>query len=130
MGREEDGYITYGAFRNFLMLLPPERRKSDVDASLAWFEAATFVPLTPPVRQGTTGTYRSAVQRWEKLRIVTLAISGGRSLTRPFRDARQFPSTCLLLVLTCTRTPRTFGICPSFKGHFLSLITIRQRFKR
>jgi hypothetical protein len=55
MGREEDGYITYGAFRNFLMLLPPERRKSDLDASLAWFEAATFVPLMPPVRKGASG---------------------------------------------------------------------------
>jgi hypothetical protein len=28
-----------------------------------------------------------------KLRIVTLGISGGRSLTRPLRDARRFPST-------------------------------------
>jgi hypothetical protein len=55
MGREEDGYITYGAFRNFLMLLPPERRMSDLDASLAWFEAATFVPLMPPVRKGASG---------------------------------------------------------------------------
>jgi hypothetical protein len=27
-----------------------------------------------------------------KLRIATLGISGGRSLTRPFRDARRFPS--------------------------------------
>jgi hypothetical protein len=31
----------------------------------------------------------------EKLRIGTLGISGGRSLTRPFRDARRFPSTRL-----------------------------------
>jgi hypothetical protein len=29
------------------------------------------------------------------MRIVTLGISGGRSLTRPFRDARRFPSTRL-----------------------------------
>ena len=34
------------------------------------------------------------VQRWENVRIVVaLGISGGRSLTGPFRDARRFPST-------------------------------------
>jgi hypothetical protein len=36
------------------------------------------------------------------------------------RDARRFPSTRLLPVLTCTRMPRRFGIFPSFKDHFLS----------
>jgi hypothetical protein len=35
---------------------------------------------------------RSAMR---KLRIVMLGILGGRSLTRPFRDARRFPSTRL-----------------------------------
>jgi hypothetical protein len=53
-----------------------------------------------------------------KLRIELFGISGGRSLTRPFRDARRFLSPELYPVLTCTRTPRTFGICPSFKGLF------------
>jgi hypothetical protein len=37
-------------------------------------------------------SYCTAMQ---KLRIVTLGISGGRALTRPFRDARRFPSTRL-----------------------------------
>ena len=60
------------------------------------------------------------VQRCKRLRIVTLGISGWRSLTRPFRDARRFPSTRWYPVLTCTRTTRKFGICRSFKGHFLS----------
>jgi hypothetical protein len=44
--------------------------------------------------------------------IVTRGTSGGRSLTRPFRDARRFPSTSSYPY--CTRTPRNFGICPSF----------------
>jgi hypothetical protein len=50
----------------------------------------------------------------KQLRIVTSGISGGRSLTRPFRDARSFPSTRLkanpnpnpnpyrvMIILTC-----------------------------
>jgi hypothetical protein len=43
-----------------------------------------------------------------------------RSLTRPFREARRFPSTRLYPVLRATRTPRKSGICPSNKDHFLS----------
>jgi hypothetical protein len=55
------------------------------------------------------------------LRIATSEISGGRSLTRPFRDARRFLSLYMLVPgLTYTRTARKSGICPSFKGHFLS----------
>jgi hypothetical protein len=34
-----------------------------------------------------------ATQRCNKLRIVTVGISGGRSLTGPLRDGRRFPST-------------------------------------
>eukprot|EP00241_Pyramimonas_parkeae_P001226 CAMPEP_0114246222 /NCGR_PEP_ID=MMETSP0058-20121206/12338_1 /TAXON_ID=36894 /ORGANISM="Pyramimonas parkeae, CCMP726" /LENGTH=568 /DNA_ID=CAMNT_0001359375 /DNA_START=363 /DNA_END=2069 /DNA_ORIENTATION=+ len=55
LGHKESGYISYGAFRNFLMLLPPEKDLNEADASLAWYEAATFVPLSPPVKKGTTG---------------------------------------------------------------------------
>jgi hypothetical protein len=51
-----------------------------------------------------------------KLRIVTVGISGGRSLTGPLRDARRFPSTRLYPVPGATRTPRG----PSFKDHILS----------
>jgi hypothetical protein len=54
------------------------------------------------------------------LRIVTLGISGGRSLTRPFRGVPRFPSTGWDPVPRTTRTPRKLGRCPSFKGPFLS----------
>jgi hypothetical protein len=57
-------------------------------------------------------------QFWK--RIVTLGISGGRSLTGPLRDARRFPSTRWYPVPRVTRTTLRFGICPSFKGHSLS----------
>ncbi len=55
-----------------------------------------------------------------KLRIVTVRISGGRSLARPFHDARRFPSTRWFPVPGATRTTLRFGICPSFKDPFLS----------
>jgi hypothetical protein len=56
----------------------------------------------------------------QKLQIVTLGISGGRSLTGPFRDARRLPSTRWYPVPRATRTTLWFGIRPSFKGHSLS----------
>jgi hypothetical protein len=42
------------------------------------------------------------------------------SLTGPLRDARRFPSTRWYPVPEAMRTTLGFGICPSFKGHFLS----------
>jgi hypothetical protein len=36
--------------------------------------------------------WAAALPAMQKLRIVTLGVSGGRSLTRPFRDARRSPS--------------------------------------
>lgn len=51
----EDGYISYGQFRNFALLLPPEQVR-ETDPSVLWFEAATFVQLrAPAVAAGTTG---------------------------------------------------------------------------
>ncbi|KAK3251022.1 hypothetical protein CYMTET_39633 [Cymbomonas tetramitiformis] len=44
---DENGYISYGNFRNFLMLLPSENTL-EADAQNAWYEAATFVPMQPP----------------------------------------------------------------------------------
>jgi hypothetical protein len=54
----------------------------------------------------------------QKLRIVTLGISGGRSLTGPLRDARRFPSPRWYPVPSATRTKLGIDICPSFKGLF------------
>jgi hypothetical protein len=79
--------------------------------TLGYHQLASAALLTACARRCTART---------KLRIVTCGISGGRSLTRPFRDACRFPSTRWYPVLTCTRTPRTFGICPSCKDPFLS----------
>ena len=45
--REPSGAISYGQFRNFAVLLPPERLSGD--SSLAWFESATMLPVAPPL---------------------------------------------------------------------------------
>jgi Ca2+-binding EF-hand superfamily protein len=52
------GYVTYGQFRNFLMLLPHEVAR-ETDPSRVWFEAATIVQFSPPVR---TGNFKKAAR--------------------------------------------------------------------
>jgi len=55
LGRADDGFISYGQFRNFALLLPPEQVR-ETDPSVLWFEAATFVQLrAPAVAAGATG---------------------------------------------------------------------------
>ncbi|CAK0784707.1 hypothetical protein CVIRNUC_007911 [Coccomyxa viridis] len=53
LGAEQDGFVTYGKFRNFLILLP-EAKLREADPSIAWYEAATMVPFGPPVQKGRT----------------------------------------------------------------------------
>jgi hypothetical protein len=72
-------------------------------------EVTTSAPhLQHPAVQSTSGES------------IALGVSGERSLTRPLRDARRFPSTRLYPVSGTTRTTLRFGICPSFKDHSLS----------
>jgi hypothetical protein len=67
--------------------------KSVLKRKLRAFDSYFMVRLTPSVRLGCAGP--RLYSDGKQLRIVTLGISGGRSLTRPFRDARRFPSTRL-----------------------------------
>ena len=46
------GYVTYGQFRNFLMLMPHEVAR-ETDPSRLWFEAATIVQFSAPPRSGS-----------------------------------------------------------------------------
>ena len=65
LGRGDDTTgITYGQFRNFLVLLPPD--KLSADPGLLWYESATMLPLTPP----QTGT---------KELLLKTALAGGLS---------------------------------------------------
>jgi len=60
MGRDDpSGHISYGEFRNFLVLLPPERLS--VDPQAAWFESATMVQLAPPVVAKRGQVLKSAI---------------------------------------------------------------------
>ncbi|MCJ1425419.1 hypothetical protein MMC29_003318, partial [Sticta canariensis] len=47
LGADEDGFVSYGNFRNFVMLLP-EKRLQSLDPSLLWFNAASSIPFGPP----------------------------------------------------------------------------------
>jgi hypothetical protein len=71
----------------------------------------------------------------QNLRIVTLGISRGESLTWPLHNARRCVSTQLKPVLAFTRKPRKFGIFPLFKDYSLldrpkPYLTIRNYFHR
>ena len=54
-----------------------------------WRRPAGYSTRGVPTAAREESGWHTAMQ---KLRIVTLGISGGSSLTRPFRDARRFPS--------------------------------------
>ena len=50
LGLEGDGMVSYGKFRNFLILLP-EAKLSGMDPSAIWFEAAAVVPFGELIAQ-------------------------------------------------------------------------------
>eukprot|EP00246_Nothoceros_aenigmaticus_P013277 TRINITY_DN44_c0_g2_i1.p1 TRINITY_DN44_c0_g2~~TRINITY_DN44_c0_g2_i1.p1 ORF type:complete len:189 (+),score=27.03 TRINITY_DN44_c0_g2_i1:3-569(+) len=56
---DANGSIAYGQFRNFMLLLPPEQLQQD--PRMVWFEAATVVPLAPPVGMHTGSVLKSAL---------------------------------------------------------------------
>ncbi|KAJ6317532.1 hypothetical protein OIU76_013136 [Salix suchowensis] len=51
--------ISYGHFRNFMLLLPPDRLQDD--PRNIWFEAATVVAVAPPVEIPAGSVLRSAL---------------------------------------------------------------------
>lgn len=42
---DQDGFVSYGQFRNFAVLLPKHKLQESQEPSIAWFESATMVPL-------------------------------------------------------------------------------------
>jgi hypothetical protein len=95
----------------------PENAPHPTSGLLLGACSAQGVPGIWVRRLGGRGDEPDALQRCQKLRIVTFGISGGRSLKRPLRDARRFPSTRSYSVPKATRTRRQFGRCTWFKGH-------------
>ena len=98
LGRAEEGYISYGQFRNFALLLPPEQVR-ETDPSVLWFEAATFVQLrAPAVAAGTTG-----------VALLKAALAG--ALASGSTTALMHPLDTLK-----TRIQATVGQAPSLRG--------------
>lgn len=56
---DTEGSISYGQFRNFMLLLPPERLGDD--PRMVWYEAATVVPMAPPVAVPAESVLKSAL---------------------------------------------------------------------
>lgn len=56
---DTSGSIAYGQFRNFMLLLPPERLGDD--PRMVWFETATVVPMAPPVAVPAESVLKSAL---------------------------------------------------------------------
>ncbi|KAK4743127.1 hypothetical protein SAY87_001128 [Trapa incisa] len=56
---DKEGSISYGHFRNFMLLLPSERLQDD--PRNVWFESATVVSVAPPVEIPAGSVLRSAL---------------------------------------------------------------------
>ncbi|CAD6269194.1 unnamed protein product [Miscanthus lutarioriparius] len=59
LNSDSEGSISYGHFRNFMLLLPSERLEDD--PRNIWFEAATVVAVTPPIEISTGSVLKSAL---------------------------------------------------------------------
>ncbi|CAO2153584.1 unnamed protein product [Urochloa humidicola] len=59
LNADSEGSISYGHFRNFMLLLPSERLEDD--PRNVWFEAATVVSVPPPVEISTGSVLKSAL---------------------------------------------------------------------
>lgn len=94
LGAEEDGFVSYGKFRNFLVLLP-EAKLTEVDPSIAWFEAATMVPFGEhPLLAGETVTGHGFTNKSNQVVHVSEVVEESRksktlcqTLGRPLRES-------------------------------------------
>ncbi|BBG97851.1 mitochondrial substrate carrier family protein [Prunus dulcis] len=59
LNADTEGSISYGHFRNFMLLLPSDRLQDDPRS--IWFEAATVVAVAPPVEIPAGSVLRSAL---------------------------------------------------------------------
>ncbi|GAB4836495.1 hypothetical protein Ancab_001407 [Ancistrocladus abbreviatus] len=59
LNADTEGSISYGHFRNFMLLLPSDRLQDD--PRNVWFEAATVVAVPPPVEIPAGSVLRSAL---------------------------------------------------------------------
>ena len=127
-------FISYGQFRNFMMLLPQDVVAMDSDPSKVWFEAATMVEFAKP--QGSGGTFSMALKA---------ALAGGCASAMSTSTLHPIDTLKTRLQATVGKGPgmigilksvprnpagvRTLyqGILPSVTGNFLATACARQR---
>ncbi|KAJ8422265.1 hypothetical protein Cgig2_000312 [Carnegiea gigantea] len=96
--KDTEGSISYGHFRNFMLLLPSDRLQDD--PRNLWFEAATVVPVAPPVEMPAGSVLKSALAGG-------LASGLSTSLLHPVDTIKvqSLASFCSTLLGTATRIP-------------------------
>jgi hypothetical protein len=85
-------------------------------------DPALFKKRKPPSAEDIAAHTATQV-RYSDAKVAKSFLKGFRVGDRsrgPLRDAHRFPSTRWYPLPGATRTTLGFGICPSFKGHFLS----------
>ena len=95
-------FISYGQFRNFMMLLPQDVVAMDSDPSKVWFEAATMVEFAKP--QGSGGTFSMALKA---------ALAGGCASAMSTSTLHPIDTLKTRLQATVGKGPGMFGILKS-----------------
>lgn len=106
LGMDGEGYVSYGQFRNFLMLLPRDVATAK-DPSVLWFEASTMVQINPP-EAARSATVKLAIQA-----ALAGALASGTS------TAAMHPMDTLK-----TRIQATVGAGPGIKAFIKSVPSI------
>ena len=95
---DASGYVSYGKYRNFLILIPREKIEAK-DIGLMWFESATMVPMIVPTNSSKkmlvlstlasaviSGTSTLALHPLDTVKTMLQASQGGTILS-VFKDA-------------------------------------------
>ena len=109
LGMNGEGYVSYGQFRNFLMLLTQDVATAK-DPSVLWFEASTMVQINPP-EAARSATVKLAIQA-----AIAGALASGSS------TAMMHPMDTLK-----TRIQATVGAGPGMKAFFKQIPQIGAR---
>ncbi len=103
---DASGYVSYGKYRNFLILIPKEKIAAK-DIGLMWFESATMVPMIVPSNSSKkmlvlstlasaviSGTSTLALHPLDTVKTM-LQASSGQSMVSVFKEAAKMGRTGL-----------------------------------
>jgi len=108
-------FISYGQFRNFMMLLPQDVVAMDSDPSKVWFEAATMVEFAKP--QGSGGTFSMALKA---------ALAGGCASAMSTSTLHPIDTLKTRLQATVGKGPGMIGILKSVPRNPAGVRTLYQ----